>query len=528
MLKRWWQRPTPTPEPLDQDYDDDLLRYPPAAKGVPVLAPKRLLCDQSDMIAKLREAMPFSFDEFEKWIAPFLLSIAEWVHLLPASQDHHHRLVGGLLRHSLEVGWMSTRLSNDRVFEPTAEPSIRRCREPRWHVAAGLCGLSHDLGKIFADMEVTNNGGDLVWNPVLESLVAWATNAGITRYYVRYRPQRTKDGHEAMAQFMFNRLAPVSLVAWLWEGGPDILEVMTRALTQGTSDRNELRRFMIAADRHSVDLDVRQSGLLLQAPGMGLPIHTYLLTAMAALIQDGVWKVNRPGARVWVLLLPNNEQRVFLAWSSACEELLKRVDEEHMPGVPRRPARLIKLLLEAEVAEPYTDPDGEIHDLWPVAPPGIGTDRRIVLLCACIKATDLVFRNRAKPDAISGGEIIPPGTTAAPLPADDSLSSAKGEDDQAGGVPKGEETAAREVVNIPEVVEVVQNQRSSMSTSEPGRFAEPDDDGHADKPEQLLRNCEAQKMVAHGGFQGDDLMRRPAATRLPRSALPRHLALWMN
>ncbi|KAA3419555.1 TraI domain-containing protein, partial [Streptococcus pneumoniae] len=29
---------------------------------------------------------------------------ARFAHLLPASQSHHHRGAGGLLRHSLEVG----------------------------------------------------------------------------------------------------------------------------------------------------------------------------------------------------------------------------------------------------------------------------------------------------------------------------------------------------------------------------------------------------------------------------------------
>jgi conjugal transfer pilus assembly protein TraI len=32
-----------------------------------------------------------------------MLRLAAFVHLLPASQAHHHRGAGGMLRHSLEV-----------------------------------------------------------------------------------------------------------------------------------------------------------------------------------------------------------------------------------------------------------------------------------------------------------------------------------------------------------------------------------------------------------------------------------------
>jgi conjugal transfer pilus assembly protein TraI len=163
-------REEPRPSP-DADPDEDLLRYPPFIKGLPAADVGALLARQSELIRRLQDGVGMTDADYRDLFLPVVRRFAAFVHLLPASESHHHRGSGGLLRHSLEVAFSASQASMRHVFALEREPKERYHLEPRWRVAAGLAGLLHDLGKPVADVTVSDRDGGLEWSPYDQPLI---------------------------------------------------------------------------------------------------------------------------------------------------------------------------------------------------------------------------------------------------------------------------------------------------------------------------------------------------------------------
>jgi conjugal transfer pilus assembly protein TraI len=85
--------------------DAEIPRYLPFLKGLPVAAPARIVTTQSELIARLQDGLAFTDTRFAALVRPVIERYAAFVHLLPASEAHHHRGAGGLFRHGLEVAF---------------------------------------------------------------------------------------------------------------------------------------------------------------------------------------------------------------------------------------------------------------------------------------------------------------------------------------------------------------------------------------------------------------------------------------
>ena len=161
--------PSTRPTELARE-DDEIPRYPPFMKGLPATHPDKLIETQRELIGQIREAGLASREIFEQFYRQSLCRFASYAHLLPASQTHHHRGAGGLLRHAAEVALWSLQ-SGDRVLLPGEQaPRRRRELQPRWHLAVFLAALCHDVGKPVTDLAVTSRDGAQVWNPFVEDL----------------------------------------------------------------------------------------------------------------------------------------------------------------------------------------------------------------------------------------------------------------------------------------------------------------------------------------------------------------------
>ncbi|KAA3419556.1 hypothetical protein F1714_11850, partial [Streptococcus pneumoniae] len=59
---------------------------------------------QAELIERIADTAIALPAQIERYYLSAIKRFARFAHLLPASQSHHHRGAGGLLRHSLEVG----------------------------------------------------------------------------------------------------------------------------------------------------------------------------------------------------------------------------------------------------------------------------------------------------------------------------------------------------------------------------------------------------------------------------------------
>ncbi|MVC38744.1 phosphohydrolase [Vibrio cholerae] len=346
MFKKLFFQAKALPE-LSSQLDAEIPRYPPFLKGLPAASPEDLQSTQDELIAKLRQVLGFNQLEFQRLIQPCIDHLASYVHLLPASEHHHHSGAGGLLRHSLEVAFWAAQAAEGIIFVASGTPVEKKELEPRWRVAAALGGLFHDIGKPVSDLSITDEDGRYQWNPFLETLSQWTTNNSIERYFIRWRDGRCKR-HEQFSILVLNRVMTPELLAWLTQPGPEILQAMLEAIGN-TDPEHVLSKLVIEADQTSVQRDLKAQRISVDDNALGVPVERYLLDAMRRLLASSQWLVNQRDARVWIRK-SNQSTNLYLVWKSAAKDIIELLAKDKIPGIPRDPDTLADILIERGLA----------------------------------------------------------------------------------------------------------------------------------------------------------------------------------
>jgi len=387
-------------------------RYPPFLEGIPACRVADLLATQDGLLQTLHETLP---PEARPVITPVLARYAAWVHLLPASEAHHHRGAGGLLRHGLEVALQAARAAQGRLYAYGSEPPARRqTLEPRFQVAAALAGLCHDLGKPCTDLSVHSRDGRFTWNPWLMPLADWLQTAALDGYFLTWRAGRHGDHRYATPVAAAQVLTPAGL-AWLADPVAGSATLVTDLLTAlGDPDAaGVLGEVVVAADRFSVEQDLRDAPLQAAQVGLGIPLEQYVLDALRRL-RDG-WTVNAPGARLWVL-----GDGLYIVWRPAAQEVVSLLMTDGLPGIPRDPDTLADILLERGLAQARVLADGRRYRYWLIAPAALPD--------ACLYTLRLdpalVFTTPPPPVAAQVLEAAPTATRPASTAAGDARPAA--------------------------------------------------------------------------------------------------------
>ncbi len=343
------------------ELDEEIPRYPPFMKGLPSTHPDKLIDTQRELIDQIREAGIASSDIFDEFYLASLRRFASYAHLLPASQTHHHRGAGGLLRHAAEVSLWSLQ-SGDRVLLPGEQaPRRRRELEPRWHLAVFLAALCHDVGKPVTDLVVTSRDGEKVWNPFIEDLYSWASRNDVDRYFLHWRKNRAKK-HTAVSSLIAERIISPKSLAWIADGDTELVLWMMETINGQPSAENLIHDLVIRSDQVSVERDLRSLGVTFTGYEIGLPVERFLVDIMRRMVRDGVWDVNQPGSRLWHI-----DGHLYLVWPSAGEEIAAIINQEKIPGLPRTPNSLLEMLVDRKLGSIRDDQVKE-KAYWYVAP----------------------------------------------------------------------------------------------------------------------------------------------------------------
>ena len=323
----------------DPGPDEDLLRYPPFIKGLPVATVDALLGRQSELIRRLQDGVGMTNEDYRVLFLPVVRRFAAFVHLLPASESHHHRGAGGLLRHSLEVAFLASQASMRHVFALEREPQDRYHLEPRWRGAAGLAGLLHDLGKPVADLTVSDRDGALTWSPYEGPLNAWAHQHGLDRYFLRWRDARQHNAHVRLGTLVLHHVLTPQIENWLGRDPAIIANLI--AVVGGQEQASIVSTLVANADRASVEQDLRENRIDPNACALGVPVDRYLIDAMRRLVRDGAWTVNTPGSRLWMFT-----EGLHVVWPQGGDDLYGVLAEDNVPGIPRSPETIADVLVE--------------------------------------------------------------------------------------------------------------------------------------------------------------------------------------
>lgn len=383
-------------------------RYPPFLEGLPVVDPDELLRSQSDLVARIQQSIGLDAAAFRELLLPVFLRYARFVQLLPASDNHHHRGAGGLLRHGLEVAYNASRLSEGVVFQRDRWPSEKKVLEPRYRVASVAAGLCHDLGKPVSNLDVLSKDGNHRWFPHSETLYDWARRTRQNRYYLRWRSAGL-ERHEPVSIAVLPVVIDGNFHTWLNGGGQEIVEQMTEAIAGiDRNAANPITDIVKHADSHSTKRDLQTWRQLSgTSESLGVPAEKHLVDAMRRLYRAKRWAVNAQGARLWCLD-ENGESALFLVWPAAAEEIARVIDDDQVPGIPKSPRALLEVLADAGVIATHaSEEDGTADALWRIQPAFFTKKGNTVTLTA-VRLRSYRFLMEIPPH-IDGGRILAPG-----------------------------------------------------------------------------------------------------------------------
>jgi len=391
-----------------------ITSYPPVTEGLIAYPTESILATQAQLLERIRGESR-SDEEFEQRYWPVLVEFARYVHLLPASQAHHHAGAGGLLRHSLECALYALRASKTKIYGADQFPERRRMLQERFQYACFLAGLMHDAGKPLSDVKVVNRESSAEWEPLLESLYGWAMRLGVDRYFVHFVKNR-HDQHKHFTTHMFSRIVPVEQCAWLRQSGDDLLAKTLMALDEPKQQpHNLIARIASDADSDSVVRDQR-SGRSPQTLTGAVPIRNHLLGGLQAMIQERRkgWVPNLPGSRIWTV-----NGSVFLVWPQACQDLLQYLRERQVPSIPPEPLSIADLLIDSGLAVPVGGQGAGMKRYWYLRPKVLAEKNPTMHLQAvCIADPTVLFEYPPQPveAELLDDPFAPPPASAPPQP----------------------------------------------------------------------------------------------------------------
>ena len=341
--------------------DEDIPRYPPFMKGLPVVAPGRLVESQQELLGRIANASIVAPGILKEHFFSAIERFAAFAHLLPASQFHHHRGSGGLLRHAIEVGLWALQSADRVLLRSAASPKHRREMEPRWQLAVFLAAICHDAGKPVTDLTVTNKDRTTTWHPISEDLYDWAIKHEVNAYFLEWREGRGKQ-HTALSSLIAERIIGARSLAWIAEADTDLVVWLMESLAGNPGPSNLIYDLVSRADQASVEHDLKTMGVVMAGFELGVPVERHLIDIMRRFVREGMWLINLPGARLW-----NIDGHVYLVWPAAGEELARQIKEDGIPGIPRTPDGILDMLVDRGMAF-LRDAVSSEDRLWKIAP----------------------------------------------------------------------------------------------------------------------------------------------------------------
>ncbi|WP_166255955.1 MobH family relaxase [Marinobacter salicampi] len=391
MLKR-------SDEQIPQKWKDIEI-YPPIARAIPAEPLDGILYRNRERILNISEALGLRDADFDSLMMPVIRNFASFVHLLPSSENHHHRGAGGALKHSLEVAFWSARAAEDIIFCRNADPRERRKIEPLWRVATCVAGLLHDAGKPIADVTVTDEKGEL-WHPLEQSLYEYLRQKKRNGYYISWRGGRYKR-HEAFTQRAFDKIVPASFVTHMMAHDPNIMFAINDAF-YSLDDSNHIAKIINWADHESVRRDAMEDVERKVGADFdyGLPVHRHIFNSIRRLVQSGKWTVNQPGAKIW-----HGDDGTFLVFKHGLTEIISDIKKEVGVTIRNDADGLVDELIQRGLVrpryvpggEPQSDEElGEYYLYWVITPKALeqaGGGQPIKLTTIKIDSAERIFRN---------------------------------------------------------------------------------------------------------------------------------------
>ena len=194
------------------------------------------------MLEHIWQRASLSRAQFERLYRHPIARYAELVQLLPASQNHHHAHLGGMLDHGLEIVAYALKIRQTYLLPIDAPPESQSAQAEAWTAAAAYAALIHDLGKIIVDVHIELEDGQ-IWHP-------W--HGPIKRAYrFRFVAGRNYQLHGAAAALIYTQVLTPEILDWL-SGFSELWTQLIFILAGHYEHAGTLGEIVVKADQASV------------------------------------------------------------------------------------------------------------------------------------------------------------------------------------------------------------------------------------------------------------------------------------
>lgn len=320
-----------------------------------------LLARNDDIIARIKLCYGVDRETFDRDILALLRRYTAYVHLLPATADNYFNQPGGMLRLGLETAFFSLQGTDAHIFSGRSTISERRQLEPRWRLATFIAGLCCELHRALSHLIVADAQGEQ-WPGYLEPLTNWLQAQHVERYYLRWRPQAQET--RGLSVFALVHVVPLPLLQHLAQDNTLIVPQLMASVggVLQYRERNVLDELVRRSLALVIDRNLVANADRYGSPQFGSHLERYLVDALRRLASGhSAWAPNRDKSRVWF-----GDDGLFLLWPGAAEDMLKLLEADQLPGIPKAPQTLLELLVAAGVFVARE----EAHATWTIQPPG--------------------------------------------------------------------------------------------------------------------------------------------------------------
>ncbi|MBB3122189.1 MobH family relaxase [Pseudoduganella violacea] len=332
-----------------------------ASVGMAAQSVEAMLAEHADLIGRIKLCYGSDPATFAADLLAPIRGYLYFVNALPATPDSYFSGAGGLARLGLETAFFALQATDAQIFAGRLTISHRRRLEPRWRRAAFLAGLCAELHRTLSQVAVYDEG-DGCWQPYLTPLTRWLEQRQLARLRVRWN-----SGPETrmLGLFALPMIVPAATMADLAEGNTVIVPQMLASIA-GTAMYHE-HNVMDRLVRHAAVLVINRN---LRAEGDGAGARkppVYLARHVIDVVRELVvthqaWQPNIGRSRLWF-----GRDGLFMVWPNGLADIIRRLDDERLPGVPQSPDAMLAMLVAAGLVA-SREGQGAVLAIWP---PGV-------------------------------------------------------------------------------------------------------------------------------------------------------------
>jgi len=266
-------------------------------------------------------------EQFNKLYLGPIKRYAELVQQLPASENHHHAYLGGMIDHGLEIIAYALKMRQSYVLPVGSTPEVQSAQSEAWSAAVVFAALLHDIGKVAVDVKVQLRSGN-VWR-------AW-DGPMKEDYRFQYIKGRQYKLHGAAAGLLYTRVIPSEVMNWLSQY-PELWAALLYVLAGQFEHAGVLGDIVVRSDQASVAHELGGNpDRAVAAPRKTL--QRQLLDGLRYLVKNEL-KLNQPEASDgWI-----TPDAIWLVSKTVSDRLRAHLLSQGIEGVPDRNSTLFNV-----------------------------------------------------------------------------------------------------------------------------------------------------------------------------------------